>query len=327
MNQGTTALVRYDAACRALAEAKAVDEVREIRGTAEAIRAYAHQAKNRTLEIDAAEIRFRAERRLGELIDAQRQTVGLSKGGRPDKTGSELDPVITLSEAGIDKHLADRARKFAALPMAEFEGQIDAWRARVEQDTERITLAFCDRTRPHVAQNTGDPEWFTPADYAAAARAVLGAIDLDPASTPEANAVIQAERFYTAADDGLTQPWCGRVWLNPPYANVEPFANKLAASVTAHDVTTAIVLVNNASETVWFRTISDIASAMCLPTRRIRFWHLARESAQPLQGQAVLYIGLDGVRFRERFAPFGKVWWPDRQEPERLGDAGDAVDA
>ena len=74
-------LTRYDAACRALAAAKTTDEVKGIRDTAEAMRAYARQAKNKQLEVDAAEIRIRAERRLGELIKAQKETVG-SKSGR-----------------------------------------------------------------------------------------------------------------------------------------------------------------------------------------------------------------------------------------------------
>ena len=43
--------------------------------------AYARQAKNRQLEIDAAEIRLRAERRVGQLIVAQKETVGLAQGG------------------------------------------------------------------------------------------------------------------------------------------------------------------------------------------------------------------------------------------------------
>jgi len=43
------------------------------------MRAYARQAKNRELEVDAAEIRMRAERKLGELITAQKETVGLAR--------------------------------------------------------------------------------------------------------------------------------------------------------------------------------------------------------------------------------------------------------
>ena len=76
----TLALSRYDVACRALAEAKAVDDIVEIVGQANAVHAYARQAKNRQMEIDAAEIRIRAERRLGELMAAQKATVGVAKG-------------------------------------------------------------------------------------------------------------------------------------------------------------------------------------------------------------------------------------------------------
>lgn len=124
------ALVRYDAACRALAEAKAVDEVKKIRDVAEAMRAYARQAKNKQLEIDAAEIRIRAERRVGELIRAQKETVGVSKGGNPKdfvEPSPEKNRLPTYSEAlGLPtpeaNKLAMRAQALAAVPEKEFEG-------------------------------------------------------------------------------------------------------------------------------------------------------------------------------------------------------------
>jgi hypothetical protein len=127
VNNTNTALAHYDAACKALAEARAVDEVQGIRAEAEAVRAYAKQAKNRQMELDAAEIRIRAERRLGELMAAQGETVGRAAGAKGIGTSAgynstrTLDSPPTLTEAGIDKNLAHRARTYAAVPEAKFE--------------------------------------------------------------------------------------------------------------------------------------------------------------------------------------------------------------
>jgi N6-adenosine-specific RNA methylase IME4 len=132
-----TELIKYDAACRALAEAHALDEAKAIRDKAEAFRAYARQAGNRRLEVQAAEIRYRAERKLGEIMEERARIGLLAKGGRPYHTGLTDYPVETLAKQGINKYLADRARKYAAIPEATFEKMLAARRERFEANESR----------------------------------------------------------------------------------------------------------------------------------------------------------------------------------------------
>ena len=47
------------------------------------MRVYARQAKNKQLEIEAAEIRIRAEHRVGEIMTAQRAAGLWAEGGQP----------------------------------------------------------------------------------------------------------------------------------------------------------------------------------------------------------------------------------------------------
>ncbi|HUU98565.1 MAG TPA: DNA N-6-adenine-methyltransferase [Phycisphaerae bacterium] len=161
--------------------------------------------------------------------------------------------------------------------------------------------------KPHVFNNSGDNEWYTPAQYIKAAVNVLGSIDLDPASNPIANQHVGAATFYTAEDNGLVQPWDGTVWMNPPYAQplIGQFAERLAEQYMAGNVTAAIVLVNNATDTAWFHTLAEQAAAMCFPRGRIRFWHPDKSFGAPLQGQAFIYLGDHPEAFAAEFAQFG----------------------
>jgi ParB family chromosome partitioning protein len=173
---------------------------------------------------------------------------------------------------------------------------------------------------PHVARNTGEAEWFTPPVYLDAARAALGAFDLDPASCPQAQRLVRAAAYHTRAEDGLSKPWAGKIWLNPPYnaGLVDRFVGKLVGHYRAGDVTAAVVLVNNATDTAWFRQCAGAASAFCFPTGRVRFLTPDGEQGSPLQGQALLYLGGEPGRFAAAFGAFGPVLYPAAPPP---GDA------
>jgi len=130
-----------------------------------------------------------------------------------------------------------------------------------------------DDGQPHVSSNSGCNEWYTPVEYLKASRKVLGGIDLDPASSDVAQKNVSADEFFTHRDNGLSQKWTGRVFLNPPYSSdlVGKFTNKLTAHYVAGDVTAAILLVNNATETQWFQFCVTQSTAICFPGGRIKY--------------------------------------------------------
>jgi N6-adenosine-specific RNA methylase IME4 len=169
-------LVKYENACQELSQylesARNTDEAKEARDIAVGIEAYARKAKNKLLEADAWEVRVRAERKLGEFMHnggKERASVGRRWGN-----GFSENPLPTLTEIGIDKGLAHRARRLWALTYKQFMIFISEGRADVQHAVERslnsnaARKAAVDRTRMAdiAAELTGkftvlyaDPPW------------------------------------------------------------------------------------------------------------------------------------------------------------------------
>ncbi|HSH79514.1 MAG TPA: DNA N-6-adenine-methyltransferase [Herpetosiphonaceae bacterium] len=163
-------------------------------------------------------------------------------------------------------------------------------------------------------------DWYTPSRYVEAARAVLGGIDLDPASCAEANEIVQATRYYTATDDGLAQPWHGRVFLNPPYgttrgrSNQDLWSKRLIDAFEAGTVDAAVLLVNAATGNQWFQRLWKYP--ICFAGRRIRFWRPDQAASSPTHSNALVYFGADVDRFIREFSPLGAVVAQLRPDPE-----------
>jgi phage N-6-adenine-methyltransferase len=162
-------------------------------------------------------------------------------------------------------------------------------------------------------------EWFSPPEDVERGRAVLGTIDLDPASSPRAQETVKARKFYDKEQNGLRQPWEGRVWLNPPYSQplITEFVGKLCDEWQAGRVTAAIMLTHNYTDTAWFQRAAASANAICFTQGRVRFYEPDGALAKPMQGQAFFYFGNNIDRFTAVFQSCGFVVLPSR--PSSVG--------
>lgn len=154
---------------------------------------------------------------------------------------------------------------------------------------------------------SGNNEWCTPTEYLLSARAVMGDIDLDPASNDVANVWIQAHKYFTKDDDGLSKKWKGRVWLNPPYSRdlMPKFIDKL---ISSKKVKQYICLTNASTDTKWFHALMEDADVVCFTKSRISF--IGKDNKPVVnnnRGQAFFYKGKNVFAFALEFERYGRV--------------------
>jgi phage N-6-adenine-methyltransferase len=307
--------VLIDRARGRLAEARTSAEVLEARAAAKAALHYAklQKAANET-QADCLAMIKRAEIRMADEIDAAQQRGEINrKGGNrgnqyvgnPRTSGFGK---ISYADLGLDDRRVAEWRELrdagAQVVDQAIQTALDENRAPTSADIQRAVQG-----RHHRTRFTGENEWYTPAEYVEAARACLGSIDLDPATSEAAQSTIRAARFFTREDDGLRHPWPGRIWLNPPYAqpDIARFIEKLLGEVEAGRAEQAILLTHNYTDTAWFHAAAERSAAICFTRGRIRFVSATGELAAPTQGQAFFYFGSAEWRFLETFGGFGFI--------------------
>jgi hypothetical protein len=159
---------------------------------------------------------------------------------------------------------------------------------------------FGAETRPrramgsHQSGSGGSDEWLT----APAVLDALGPFDLDPCA-PINRPWPTAATHYTIEDDGLRQPWAGRVWLNPPYAKSGPWLHRLAD----HGQGTALIFARTETA-LWFRHVWPRASALLFIQGRLYFYRTngTRSRANSGAPSVLVAYGSDDAE-RLRIAP------------------------
>lgn len=297
-----TARAAYDAA-------KSAGRMARAKGAHDEIIAGVHRAQAHALAI-----RARAEMRLAAEYDAAQERGEVKRNGG-DRSSVEDNNTASAADLGLRRDQIHEARQFHKAEQESpgiVESTISDMLDRGEEPTRAgLQRGVKEKKANHLAMGTGENEWYTPREFIQKARAVLGSIDLDPASSHDANLTVKATTFYSKEDDGLAKKWSGTVWLNPPYSRdlMPKFCEKLAGHFDAGDVTSAILVAHNNTDTGWFHRLSKSCAAACFPSRRIRFYR-GEDVAAPVNGQVFFYFGQDVGAFKDAFSGVGWVVVP-----------------
>ena len=192
-------LIILSEASRAIASVRTIDEVRDLRDKAEAVKAYARKARlGREILIEASVIKARAERRLGEML----QETPLANAAPGNQHTGPLPPksdACTLESLGLTKSDSSRLQRIAQLSDETFEQHVGQ---AVARDKEVTTAGLLRLAKEHSIQPT---------------QAVV-ATPLPAASAFSLNELVErGERFST-------------IYADPPW----PYSNQATRAATSN---------------------------------------------------------------------------------------------
>lgn len=105
-------------------------------------------------------------------------------------------------------------------------------------------------------------EWYTPSWMF---RSLDIEFDLDPCSPGAPPSTVTARRHLTKAENGLTAPWAGSVWLNPPFSQKRPWYDRMVRHGNG------IALMPARTETLDLQTCMEASQALLFLRGRIYF--------------------------------------------------------
>lgn len=210
--------------------------------------------------------------------------------------------------------LPQSERQARPLTALEPDEQREAWRlARETAPSGKITAAHVQSVvderrgtngKMAVHYSSGSPEWNTPDGIIERVVRVFGEIDLDPCSNSHEEPNVPARRHLTREDDGLSQQWFGRVYMNPPYGNeIADWIEHLCQEYETGNTTEAIGLVPSRTDTRWFRRIRQYPR--CFVWGRLRFGE--HGNSAPFPSMAV-YLGRNMGAFKAVFEDIGDIY-------------------
>jgi len=164
-----------------------------------------------------------------------------------------------------------------------------------------------------------DNEHYTPHDFLyRVLRFYDDLIDLDPCSNSKENPHTPSRQQFTIEDDGLSLPWHGKVFVNPPYGRaLGDWAEKVTSEYEAGNAQQILFLVPSRTDTQWYKKVNDYPR--CNIEGRLTFFNPQNNGNAAPFPSVLFYLGKRKSRFKEYFKPIGEVLIPgdDRSDYKR----------
>jgi len=129
------------------------------------------------------------------------------------------------------------------------------------------------KTMPKQNRHRSKQDVATPVELIYAVEEVFGKIDFDLAASKKNSKA--GKTFFSRADNSLARDWevavgtSGVGWLNPPYADIEPWVAK-AASYSSSPMTILVLVPASVGSVWWRKYVHDEAEVLFL-SPRVRF--------------------------------------------------------
>jgi phage N-6-adenine-methyltransferase len=152
-----------------------------------------------------------------------------------------------------------------------------------------------------VGYTGGSDEHDTPIDFFAPIAESLHGFDLDPCASATSDL---ANRNVTKDEDGLSRPWTGDVWLNPPYSEVADWMAYARQQYEHGNAKRIVALVFARTGTRWWHDNATTADLTCFVKGRLTFGNAENSAPAP---SAVLVWGQVPAALRQYLERQGEV--------------------
>lgn len=162
-----------------------------------------------------------------------------------------------------------------------------------------------------IAITPEDQEWYTP-QYILDKVYNVFPVSLDPCS--EGKQRVDADIHYTKEDNGLSIPWSGCVFMNPPYGReIGKWVKKFLEEWNSGNIQDAMLLVPVKTDTNWWYQLSQHLDCWCAVHSRIKFISpdLEKQTTTGTFASAMILFTRDTEvrsKFCAQFSDMGFIW-------------------